>query len=125
MQFLPNIVIPAFCKTPFVRKSREGGEASFTDPAELIKYVKVSEAAAYMWCDSIDLTIIAEMYQIIIKIISTKRTMDKNPIVNRIYPDETMKDGELGDMGLLHEDDIHFNLVAKKDSDLATMGADY
>ena len=34
-----------------------------------------------------------------------------------------MKDVKIDDMVLLHEDDLHFNLIVAKDSDLATMGS--
>ena len=56
-------------KHPFVRKLGGGGGISYTDPAELIEYLKTSNEAKYMWCDSEDLAIITDMYQIKIKII--------------------------------------------------------
>ena len=79
-------------KHPFVRKLGGGGGISYTDPAELIEYLKTSNEAKYMWCDSEDLAIIADMYQIKIKIITTKGHIDKNPTVNWIVPDESMKE---------------------------------
>ena len=114
---------------PFVRKLGGGGEANYTDPQELIKYLKHSEDAAYMWSDSEDLSIIADMYQIRIRVITTKGKMDNKPTVNWIYPDATLvkfallKNVKLDDMTILHENDIHFNLVVSKDSDLAKIGS--
>ena len=73
-----------------------------------------------MWSDSEDLSIIADLYQIKIKVITTKGKNDKNPTVNWIYPDQEMKKYsefdkvEMNDMTLLHQDDCHFNLVISK-----------
>ena len=95
----------------------------------LIEYLKNSEAAAYMWCDSEDLSIIADIYQINIKIITTKGRNDKNPTVNWISPESTMKeyaelkDIEMEEMVLLHQKDSHFDLIVSKDSLLATVGS--
>ena len=102
---------------PFIRKLGGGGEIKFTDPEELVKYFKSSKASSYIWSDSEDLAIIADMYQIKIKVITTKGIMDKNPSVNWIYPDVDLKkfavlqNVELDDMILLHENDVHLNLV--------------
>ena len=82
-----------------------------------------------MWSDSEDLAIIADMYQINIKVITTKGRSDKNPTVNSITPDVKLKkfsdfkNVELNDMTLLHYNDVHFNLIVSKDNDLATMGS--
>ena len=114
---------------PFIRKLGGGGEIRFTDPAELLKYFKSLKASSYIWSDSEDLAIIADMYQINIKVITTKGIMDKNPSVNWIRPDNNLKkfavlqNVELDDMILLHENDVHFNLVISKDSDLAKLGS--
>ena len=76
-----------------------------------------------------DLCVIADMYQIIIKVITTKGSGDKNPTVNWINADENMKKfAELQnvkqeDMVLLHDHDSHFNLIVSKDSDLAKLGS--
>ena len=63
----------------------------FTDPKELIRYLNDSDDAEYMWSDSEDLVIIADMYQVIIKIITTKGSKDSNPSVNWIHPDKDME----------------------------------
>ena len=113
---------------PFVRKLK-GGEVKFEDPEELIKYLENSEEAAFMWTDCEDLAVISDMYQITIKVITTKSVSDENPRVNWIYPEKEMasfamlKDIQLGEMVLLHEDEIHFNLIVSKDSDLANLGS--
>ena len=64
-----------------------------------------------------------------IKVITTKGSNDKNPIVNWIFPDKGLKGfsdftrTEINDMILLHENDNHFNLVISKNSDLAKLGS--
>ena len=102
---------------------------TFIEPEKLIRYLRTSEAAAYIWSDSEDFAIISDMYQLKIKVITTKGSSDKNPTENWIYPDVKLKkyaelrNVELNNMTLIHEDDMHFNLVVSKDSNLATMGS--
>ena len=56
---------------PFRRRVK-GGKVKFEDAKELIKYLKTSDDAMYMWSDSEDFKILADMYQIRIKIVTTK-----------------------------------------------------
>ena len=67
------------------------------------------------------------MFQIKIKIITSKGHDDENPTVNWIYPDPSMREFaelnvEMEDLVLLHEDDTHFNLIISENSDLAKYG---
>ena len=62
--------------SPFIRKYR-GGEHKYTNPDELLKFLKESEEAAYMWTDCEDLAVLADLYQIRIKIITTKGPDDQ------------------------------------------------
>ena len=77
-----------------------------------------------MWSDSEDLVVISDMYQVKIKIITSKGISDKNPSVNWIFPDREMerfaelKNVKQNDMVLLHDHDSHFNLIISKDSEL-------
>ena len=113
---------------PFVRRLGEG-EKKYTDPLELVKYLETSEEAASLWTDAEDLAVISDMYQVKIKVITTKGEADMNPTVNWILPDATMsefadlKDVEINDMVLLHQNDSHFDLVVSKDSELAKLGS--
>ena len=113
---------------PFRRRVK-GQIVEFIEPEELIKYLKSSEDAKYMWSDSEDLTVLADMYQIKIKIIRTKGEEDENPTINWIYPNKALakyaeiKDVDIEDMVLLHTNDVHFDLIVSKDSKLATMGS--
>ena len=75
------------------------------------------------------MVIIADMYQVIIKIVTTKGSKDSNPSVNWIHPDKDMekfaelRNVELNNLVLLHEFDSHFNLIISKDSELAKNGS--
>ena len=115
-------------ESPF-RRQIKNEMIEFTDPEQLIEYLKTSDEAMYMWVDSEDLGVIADMFQIRIKIITTNGANDESPTVNWILPDEALaedaeiKDVELEDMVLIHENDIHFNLVVGKNSVLATLGS--
>ena len=114
---------------PFSRKIGSGGKISFTNQNELLGFLEKSQDAAYMWTDSEDLIIVSDMFQIRIKVISTKGENDKNPNVYWVYPDEEMKqfaelkNVELLDMVLLHENDTHFNLIVSEDNDLVNEGS--
>ena len=113
---------------PFKRKVKNGS-VEFTDPEKLLNYLQHCADADFMWSDSEDLAIIADMFQINIKIITTKGSKDENPTTNWIYPDKSLeqfaelKNVKMNDMVLLHEDDNHFNLVISRDSDLVQFGS--
>ena len=55
--------------------------------------------------------------------------MDKNLTVNWIYPDKSLeksaelKNVDVGEMVLLNKNDMHFNLVVPKDSDIVKLGS--
>ena len=115
-------------ESPFERKL--GNRIiSFTKPQELKEYLINSEEASYLWSDSEDLAVIADMFQINIKIITSKSDNDQKPTENWIFPDKEMKqfaelkDVELKDMILFHKNDSHFDLIIDKNDDLATMGS--
>ena len=112
---------------PFKRKL--GNQTiSFTDPKALIKFLK-TEKADFIWTDSEDLAVLADLYQIKIKTITSKGMKDEHPTVNWIFPDPDMKefaelkDFDLDVMVLYHEDDCHFSLVIDKNSELALKGS--
>ena len=81
-----------------------------------------------MWSDSEDLAVISDMYQVTIKVITTKGE-NYVPTVSWIYPDDSLKEFaelknvQLDEMVLLHERDVHFNLIISGESDLATVGS--
>ena len=122
-------ICPCSQETPFVRMTSEG-EVSYNDPEELFKYLLSENKKTYsMWSDCVDLVVIADLYQVDIKVITIRSQSDKNPTVNWIYADKNMekfaelKNVKQNDMVLLHEEDSHYNLIISKDSDLARLGS--
>ena len=122
-------ICPCSKETPFVRQTKNG-LVKFTDIEQLFIFLLSSNyESVYMWSDSVDLAVISDMYQLKIKVITTRGSEDKAPTVNWVYPDEKMKqfaelkDVEQNDMVLLHEDDLHFNLIISKYSVLAKFGS--
>ena len=115
-------------KHPFERKLGKG-KISYTDPELLIDFLTNSVRAAYMWTDSEDLAVIADMYQVKIKVITSRGPDDANPTVNYIDPEPSLKqfaelkDVEMEELVLYHENDCHFNLVIGENSDLALEGS--
>ena len=113
-------------ETPFKRKLK-GKTISFTDPKKLLSFLETSADAAFMWSDCEDLAIIADIYQMKIKVITINRA-DNIPTVNWVYPDPDLrefadlKDANIDEMVLLHEEESHFNLIISKNSDLAKLG---
>ena len=87
-----------------------------------------TKRAAFLWTDSEDLHVMANMYQMQIKVITTKGPEDSHPTVNMIGPDselanyKLLPEGTVADMTLLHYDDLHYNLVISKDDDIAKFG---
>ena len=120
-------IFPCSKEEPFVRRLN-GENISFNDPEELKKFLKFSQDAGFMWSDSEDFKILSDMYQVKIKIITTKGLTDENPTVNWIFPDKNMsevaelQDVQINDMVLLHEVDNHFDLIVAGDSQLVKYG---
>ena len=120
-----QFITPCSSETPFIRNIK-GEIIEFSDPELLIEFLKTSDDAQYMWSDSEELAILADLYQMRIKIITTNR---KNPTINWIYPDKNLaeyaelKDVEISDMILLHQEENHFDLVVSRNSNLATQGS--
>ena len=120
-------IFPCSDKEPFIRQLK-GELKIFKDPRELKEFLQSSQEAGYMWSDSEDLKLISDLFQIKIKIITTKGPADKNPTVNWITPDKNMnevaelKDVEIADMVLLHENDNHFDLIVPGNSELIKYG---
>ena len=124
-----KFLTPCSKETPFSRKIGGGGTVSFTEPSKLIQFLKHSEEADFMWSDSEDLSVLSDMYQVKIKIITTKGEKDTNPTINWITPDEELKEDaelqnvDIEDMVLLHTNDCHFDLIVSETSDLAVFGS--
>ena len=115
---------------PYTRKIGVKGETITFDVGEtenLIKFLRTDKAAS-MWMEFEDLEAMANLYQIMIKVITINSDNDENPKVNTIGPDPALNTskllpgGSVSDLTLLHYDDLHFNLIIDEDSDLATIG---
>jgi hypothetical protein len=123
-----SLITQCSAKHPFIRKLKQT-EIKYTDPKELIKYLDESEEAKFMWTDSEDLAVIADMFQVRIKVITSFGDNDRSPTVNHIYPDISLKPFaelkgvDIDEMVLFHENDNHFNLVVNEKSDLAMKGS--
>ena len=120
-------IFPCSEAEPFVRQLK-GEQVIFNNPENLKKFLKTSQEAGFMWSDSEDLKILSDMYQLRIKIITTKGPTDDNPSVNWIEPDKNMEkfaelqNVDIREMVLFHENDIHFDLVVPGDSELLLYG---
>ena len=118
---------PCSESSPFKIEKANGEQISFTNTEKLFEFL-LNPESEYMWSDGIELVLLADMYQVNIKIITMKGIADQNPNVNWVHPDKEMeafaelKNVEQDDLVLLHEAETHFNLVISRDSDLAKQG---
>ena len=108
---------------PYKRQIGASGEyVVFKDENELLEFLRNDERADFLWTDSQELLAIANLYQVTIKVITTKGLDDKNPITNIITPDPDMKQyallppGVVPDMTLIHFENNHFNLLVSSES---------
>ena len=113
---------------PFERKIGNGPCVKFHDNDALYNWLDTSKKAIFMWSNSEDLLVIANMYKVDIKVITLFDDEKKRPSVNWIYPDKIMArqsvltEGIVPTMTLLHKNDVHFDLVIDKSSRLAMEG---
>ena len=115
---------------PYVRQVGVKGETVTFEVGEENEFLGFlrTKKAALLWTDSEDLQLLANLYQMSIKIITTKGDQDQNPTVNWVGPDPDMKaykmlpEGAVPDMTLMHYENQHYNLVISKDCDLAKYG---
>ena len=71
-----QFITPCSSETPFIRNIK-GEIIEFSDPELLIEFLKTSDDAQYMWSDSEELAILADLYQMRIKIITTNRKIQQ------------------------------------------------
>ena len=116
---------------PYIRKVGVSGETVEFKVGEeqMFRDFLRSEKSTYLWTDSEDLQAMSNLYQMMIKIITTKGDNDTNSRVNWIGPDpelsafKMLPEGIVPEMVLIHYEDVHYNLVIDADSDLAQFGA--
>ena len=106
-----------------------GKKKVFKTEKELFDFLSNSKDGGYMWRDHEDFAAICNIYQLNIKIITVKSSNDPNPIVSYHEPDPNFKTsefqfppGKISDMILYHVKDVHFDLIAKKDSAIVEEG---
>ena len=86
-----------------------------------------TDKARFLWSDTEELQVIANLYQVKIKVIKTEGDNYLNPVVLWIYPAEEIKtsrlipEGCVSDMVLINYSDRHYNLVISKDHDILGM----
>ena len=113
---------------PFIREVGNGRQIICKNEKELLDFLLNSEEGAYLWRGHEDFSVLSSTYQCNIKIITISGQNDPNPRVNIIEPNPEVKvinkypQGYIPDMVLLHEEDLHYNLVIPKNSRLATDG---
>ena len=108
---------------PYKRQIGASGECVvFKNQNELLEFLRNDERADFLWTDSQELLAIANLYQVTIKVITTKGLEDKTPITNIITPDPDLKQfallpsGIVPDMTLIHFENNHFNLLVSSES---------
>ena len=106
-------------ENPFEREcpKMKKGKVHFINPEDLYKFLKYSKEGAYMWSDSEDLHVIANMYQMPIKVITFFTEKGRPPTENiigldpELAPFAKIKEKVAPPMTILHYDNCHFNLV--------------
>ena len=68
----------------------KGKRVKFDNPDQYLKYLRGPESAL-LWSDSKELLAIANLYQIEIKVITTKGPEDPNPTLNTVGPTEELQ----------------------------------
>ena len=118
---------------PYVRQVGVSGDVVRFEQGEEEQFCQFlrSKNSAFLWTDSEDLQLMSNLYQMRIKVITTKSDDDFNPAVNWIGPDQEMNEykllpeGIVPEMALIYYDEVHYNLVISKDSVLAKVGTLY
>ena len=109
---------------PYERQVGVAGKTvRFDNSEEYLQYLRSNEAQL-LWSDAEELIAIANLYQMDIRVITTKGPEDPEPTMATIGPDEDveikefamLKPGVVPTMTLLHTIDSHFDLVIPKDA---------
>ena len=88
-------------------------------------FLQANPKATHLWADFEELLAVANLYQIDIKVITTKGPEDINPTVKTIKPAPELQEfailpkGKVPNMILIHTKDSHFDLVISRNSRLA------
>ena len=115
---------------PYERKVGVEGKFVRFESGEEEKFCEFlrSKESAYLWSDHLDLQLLCNLYQMQIKIITTKGSEDPHPIVSWLCPNPELKQfqllpaGSVPIMTLIHYDEQHYNLVISKNHELFKTG---
>ena len=102
---------------PYKRKvGVKGDSVNFETEEQFCQFLRTSRSA-YLWSDCEDLKVMANLYQMQIKVIKIKDYKDENPMVTFISPAPELIStgilpaGKVPDLVLLHIGDQHYNLI--------------
>jgi hypothetical protein len=104
---------------PYVRQVGVKGETVTYEVGEeelFLDFLRTKKATL-LWADSEELQAISNLNQMMIKVITTKGKMDKNPTVKWVGTDpdlseyKILPEGKVSEMVLIHYEDKHNNLV--------------
>ena len=101
----------------------------FEDDKRFLEFLKKDQQSGLVWMDHFGLQIVSNMYQISVHVLTTgvPGLVEPRARWTHIEPDtrlssfSTVHKG-LADMWLIHVDEIHFDLLIRKDSELARVG---
>ena len=118
-----------YFKFPYVVSVGLGTEPFETEES-FLEFLKTDAKSGLMWMDHSGLQVVSNIYQISIHILTTGVAGMDEPKARwtHLEPDErlsafsTVQKG-LPDMYLMHVDETHFDLIIRKDSDLAIEGS--
>ena len=103
---------------------------NFKTEEEFITFLKSDKKASLLWMDHPDLQAVCNMYKMNIHILTTDIAGIPEPRARwtHLTPDSRLVGfsnikQELPDMWLVHVDEIHFDLIIKKESDLVNEGS--
>ena len=111
---------------PYRRQVGVKGEwANCENADEYLYFLRNNPKAVYLWADSEELLAMANLYQIDLKIITSRGPDDANPTMNIISPAKELQEfsilppGKVPDMTLIHTNDSHYDLLVSRSSRLA------
>ena len=111
---------------PFIRNVKSGKRIEKNSKEELFEYLMNSEEGAFMWRGEEDFTVLCSLYKFNIKIITLNG--ESEPSISYVEPNPVLMrfsdfpEGKVPDMMILHQKDVHYDLIVHKDSLLATEG---
>jgi hypothetical protein len=118
-----------FVTFPFTQRTGMK-EEPFKNEEEYLKFLKQNPKAAKLWMGYQDLQAVANMYQVPVHILTTgvEGMVEPRARWTHIQPDSRLKAfckviGDLPELWLFHIDEAHFNLIIRKNSELAKEGS--